>query len=111
MDNKQNKIKRKYFELKVRNGKGYSNYSNFLNEFSKQNEVIYEYFQPITVCNQFENPVSVIHLVHKNYNINRNEIKMRLVYSIHFLNLNEALIYPYKIINKNTSSKKIQFFK
>ena len=82
-------IKYAYFYLNVYNDKGLSKYSKFLSEFSNDNNFIKKYFELIKVTNAYLNPSSIVDLILEHNDFDKNDVKIKLIYSLHYLNLNE----------------------
>ncbi|WP_288954998.1 hypothetical protein [uncultured Polaribacter sp.] len=85
-----------YYALKVYNEKGLSRYAMFLSNLSKENKFIKKYFTTCKVTNSFLNPTTPISLTINHINFNKEDIKIRLIYSFHYININEE----YKFFQK-----------
>lgn len=89
----QNALKYQYFHLKVFENNDLSKYAKFISKLSKKNKFVKEYYERVEVINDFFNPVSPINLTLNHNNFNKKDVKIRLIYSFHYLNINEENNY------------------
>ena len=94
----ENEVKYKFFNLKVFNEKGLSKYGKFVKNFSKENKFIKKYFKGIEVSAEFLTPSTPIMLTYYYRRFNKNDIKIRVIYAFHYLNVNELYMKP--LLNK-----------
>lgn len=71
-------------------------YPNFLEKFAKQRESLKRYNEQASMIGDFYNPISPIILTINYGNFDFKDVKIRLVYALHYLNINECSIQPQK---------------
>ena len=90
---KEKEIRYNYFHLIVYNDVGFTKYANFIQKFGLENKFIKEYFKSIEMSIDFFTPITPISLTINHNNFNKKDIKIRLIYSFHYLNINEENNY------------------
>ena len=95
----ENEVKYTYLNLKVYGEKGLSKYGSFVKNFSKENKFIKEYFEGIEVSAEFLTPTTPIKLTYYYRRFNKKDIKIRMIYAFHYLNVNEMYMKP--LLSKN----------
>ena len=98
----ENEVKYTYFNLKVYGKKGLSKYGSFVENYSKENKFIKEYFDGIEVSAEFLTPTTPIKLTYNYKRFNKKDIKIRMIYAFHYLNVNEMYMKP--LLSKNNKS-------
>ena len=94
--NPEKRIKYDYFHLKVYNDVGFTKYAKFIQKFGLENQFIKEYYKSIEMSNEFFTPITPISLTINHNNFNKKDIKIRIIYSFHYLNINEYYSYIQK---------------
>ena len=87
-----------YYYLKVFNKKKLSRYMSFLKKFSKINKYFKDYVEIVEISNDFSMATGPINLIYHHNYFNKKDIKIRLIYSFHYLNINED--YDLSLKNK-----------
>ena len=91
--NPEKRINYEYLNLKVYGQKGLSKYVSFLKKLSKENKLLEKYVESAEISNDFP-PINGQSILIYHYNKHRiNDIKIRLLYSFHHLNVNERSNY------------------
>ena len=95
--NPEKRIKYEYLNLKVYGENGLSKYISFLKKFSKENKLLEKYVESAEVSNDFP-PLTGQAILIYHYNKHKvNDIKIRLIYSFHHLNINEQNNYYHRL--------------
>lgn len=90
----RNKISYKFFSPK-----SYDKYGVFLKKCSERNLILKDYYIDTVIINDFLSINAAADLSFNYKRFNFKDVKMRMIYSIHFLSLNE---YYYKKLKFNT---------
>ncbi|WKD86033.1 hypothetical protein KCTC32516_01384 [Polaribacter huanghezhanensis] len=96
----ENEVKYKYYHLKVFDNKSISKYAKFVKTFSKENKYIEGYFERFQVSGDFYTPSTPILLIFYYKRFNKENIKIRLIYAFHYININEENMKPILYRNK-----------
>lgn len=89
----EKRINYEYLSLKFYNKDGLSKYVSFLKKYSKQNIFFKNYIESAEISNDFPPLAGQSVLIYNYTKFNFSDIKIRLIYSLHHLNVNESNNY------------------